>query len=250
MVKVALKVNKRTSNKGLKSIRKESAVPAVIYGLGKDPVALKMAYSDFERAFRVASYSTLIDLDVDNSKEKVLVKDVQYHPVTDNVLHVDFLRVDMKKEITAEVGLVFTGAAPAVKNEGCVLTTARDFVEIKCLPDDLVHDIEVSLNSLEHAGDALHVKDLKLPKGVAVTDDPEIVLVQVMITRVEEEVAAPIATPDQVQVTTEKKAEEGVEGDGDKKEGNAAKGEKEGGRGEKREGGREERKEKKVEKSK
>lgn len=196
-----------------KYLRQESRIPATVYGLGKDPASIDVDYADFERKFRTASYSTIIDLDVDGSVEKVLIKEIQYHPVMDTMDHVDFVRVDMNKEIHTAIPLSFVGNAPAVKSDGAMIATARDTVEVKCLPGSLVHDIEVSLESLALSGDSIHVKDIVVPEGMEILEDPDTVVVQAMATRgkAEEEASEEMASPDDVEVTSEKKEEESAE---------------------------------------
>jgi len=213
MADVALKVESRKTEEVGKELRKQGQVPAVVYGLGKDTASVKMGNVEFEKAFRVSGYSTLIDLDIDGKSEKVLVKEIDYHPVSDDFIHIDFIRVDMNKEITTDVALVFEGTAPAVKNEGCIISTPKDSVEVRCLPANLIHDIVVSLDGLEVTGDSVHIRDLQLPEGIEILDDENLVLVQAMATRGdEEEEEAEMSSPDDVEVPGEKKDEEGGEG--------------------------------------
>jgi len=206
---LVLNVTNRETEEVPKYLRQDGQLPGVVYGAGSDPVALKMDAVEFEKAFRESSYSMLIDLTVDGQIEKVLVKEIQYHPVTDDVLNVDFIRVDMNKEITADVSLVFVGTAPAIKEFGSVVAHPRDTISITCLPAHLVHNIEVSLESLAADGDSIHIRDIVMPEGVVTTEDSDTVVAQAMATREdEEEEEVEIASVDDVEVAGEKKDEE------------------------------------------
>lgn len=183
MAELALSVTSRGTDEAAKELRAAGKTPAVVYGLEKEAVSVTVNTVDFERLFREASYSTIINLNIDGSKEAVLVKEIQYHPVKDTYDHIDFIRIDMNKEITADVSVVLVGTAPAVKNEGAVLASSVDSVHVKCLPKDLVHDIEVSIESLVTSGDSIHVSDIVVPEGIEILDNADVVIVQAMATR-------------------------------------------------------------------
>src|SRR5680860_1588622 len=121
---------------------------AVVYGNGVVSQPLKLVRAEFSRIFAVAGESNLIDLDLDGEKTKVLVKEIQKHPVKDLVRHVDLYQVNMKEEINAEIPLHFIGESKAVKELGGILIKEIKEVRIECLPGDLVDHIAVSYTHL------------------------------------------------------------------------------------------------------
>ena len=192
-----------------KTLRVEGQIPAVIYGEGVENVNFQMDYQDFRRIYRKAGGSSIVDLEIDGKKFKSLVHRVDFDPVTDKITHVDFLNIRMDKEITAKIPLEFVGQAPAVANLGGILVHGKDEIEVKCLPDKLVHSIEVDLSSLEDFHINISVSDLNIPEGIEVLEDPENMIASVSAPREEE--AEEAVTP--------------VEGEGDKEEGKAEEGE-------------------------
>lgn len=175
-----------------KHVRKEGNIPAVLYGKDREGVSLQMDYQTFRKLFRQAGESSLIELVIDGKdKETVLVHDYQLHPVTDDFTHVDFLVVNMKEEITTSVHIEIVGVSPAVKDLGGVLSVPRQEVEVKCLPKDMPHHLELDISSIEDFHTTLHVSDLVVPEGVEVVTEGELTLATVAAPREEsaEEVA-------------------------------------------------------------
>ena len=188
MESTVLHVAERDLAKKAKTYRQEKQIPAVFYGHDKAPRHLTMEYEEFRKLFSKAGKSTLLDLDFGSgSKEKVLVHDIQYHPVSDDITHVDFYAVKMKEKITTEIPLEFVGESNAVKNFGGILETVLDALEIRCLPGDLVSQIEVDISVLESIGDSIHVSDLKIPAGLEVITDAELSVASVQAHKEEEE---------------------------------------------------------------
>lgn len=203
--------------------RGEGFIPAVVYGAEKEAQSLSLPGSDFLKLYKKAGESSLIDLTVDGKDSgKVLIQDVQFDAVSDSVIHVDFRRIDMNKEMTAPVTLRFIGEAPVVKASGGTLVTTVSTVIVKCLPKDLVSQIEVSLAGLNSYEDVIKVKDLILPAGIKVsTPAAEDLVVKAVPALTEEEIKAmedKAATADVtkiVSVADEKKAEKAAaEADG------------------------------------
>ncbi len=161
-------------------IREEGFIPACIYGPGFDNMEIKVKMSDFQKAFEEAGESTLIDLKIDEQNPiKVIIKDVQLDVLKDKIIHADFYKVDMNKEITTEIPLLFVGEAKAVKELGGVLVKNMDSIEVECLPVNLVEHVEVDLSPLETFDDYIKVKDLKLPEGIRVLEDEDSVIVSI-----------------------------------------------------------------------
>ncbi|MDH4151463.1 MAG: 50S ribosomal protein L25/general stress protein Ctc [Betaproteobacteria bacterium] len=180
-------------------LRATGRVPGVIYGGGKDAQSVELDHKALLRHLKIeAFHASILDMTVEGSKDRVLLRDFQMHPWKEQVQHVDFLRVDPKKKVYMAVPLHFLNAdiAPGVKLGKGVVQHIINELEIQCLPDDLPEYIEVDLKDLE-LDDSIHVADLVLPKGVETsvklrTDNPSVVTVQVpREIAVEEAVAAP-----------------------------------------------------------
>ena len=150
--------------------RNVSMVPAVIYGGDKAPQSISLLAKDLAKLLEnEAAFSHVLSLDVAGTKENVLIKALQRHPVKGLPLHADFLRVDAAQKLTIKVPLHFINqeTSVGVKTEGGAITHFTSEVEVSCLPGDLPEFIEVDLADV-HVGTTLHLSDLKLPKGVEI----------------------------------------------------------------------------------
>lgn len=186
-----LKAKKREvfGRKKVKNLRKMGLLPAILYGPKVKNTPLLLEYKEFEKILKNAGESTLINLEIEGEKKKylVLIHDLQQDPLTDQIIHVDLYQPDLEKKVTAWVPIVIKGEAPAVKNLGGILVRNLDEVEVKALPKDLPHQIEVDVSGLEKLHDEVLIKDLKLPEGVEILKDPDEVVVVVVPPKVEEE---------------------------------------------------------------
>jgi large subunit ribosomal protein L25 len=186
-----LSSKKRESGKA-DSTREEGMIPGVVYGPEIEPVSVAFQYNVFEKLYKEAGESTLLDFSVEGDKEptKVLIQAVQFDPVSRRISHVDLRQIRMGVEMHATVELHFVGEAPAVKSLGGTLVKAHNHLNITCLPKDLVSHIDVSLVGLETFENMIHVKDLTMPAGVASTDSPDMVIVKVNAPLTEEQLKA------------------------------------------------------------
>lgn len=181
-------IPRKLKGKKTEKLRKQGFIPAVVYGYDFKPQSVQFPYLEFEKVYKQAGESTLINLEIQGKKPvKTLIYDVQYHPLTDKIQHVDFYKIKAGEKITVEVELKFVGTAPAVKELGGVLLPSLSKVEIECLPEDLIHEIEVDVSKLENFGDAIRVSDLKVPGSIKVLQDPEDMVVQIERPMKEEE---------------------------------------------------------------
>lgn len=187
METVALSVQLRDKSQKISDLRKNRFIPIEYYGKGVENKSLQADYQSFVKAFRKAGESTIIELDIDGKKTNVLIHEIQYDPITDEFMHVDVINVKMGEEIHTNIPLNFTGVAPAVKELGGTLMSQLDQLEVKCLPKDLVHDFEVNVDSLVDFNVAIHVKDVVVPAGVTVLNDPDQIVIAVVAPRVEKE---------------------------------------------------------------
>lgn len=156
--------------KKVKALRREGLVPGVIYGQS-DPVNVQMERKALRRALRIVGTSQLADVELNGKVHTVLVREIQQHLTRGDVMHVDFMEVDAKSEITSEAAIVLIGEAN-VDVPGSVIQVSQT-VNISCLPEDLVSEIEVDISSIQSTSDLVYMSDVKAPKGVTITDDPE-----------------------------------------------------------------------------
>lgn len=203
--KARIENGKKTRNAGL--------IPAVVYGKHIKNLNVALDKINFNRLFKEAGTSNLIDLNIDNDKPfKTLVHDVQLDPITLEVNHVDFYKVNMKEKITAEIPLVFVGESRAVVDLEGSLITPKDSVEVECLPADLIPEIKIDISILDDFEKDIRVSDLKVPANIEILDDPEEVIAHVEEPRSEEELEAlkeeVVEDVNTVEVEAEKKEEE------------------------------------------
>ena len=177
----SLTAQKRTPGKDQKrALQANRQVLAVVYGYQFDSEPISVDASDVLRTYRKAGSAGVIDLDIDGKKSQVIVKELVLHPVTDEIMHVDFFAVNPKEKTTVKVPFKFLGEAPAVKTLGGVFTIAHEAVEIRCLPSQIPHDFPVDITHLKNMGDSIKLQDLKLNSQYEVMDlDPEIIIASV-----------------------------------------------------------------------
>lgn len=201
---VTLDVQKRTASAA--AVRKSGAVPAVVYGPKQEPVSILVDKSTFEKMLKDAGESTVINLVGLDEEIEVLVHDVSFNPGKGGVEHVDFYAIEKGKEITVNVPLEFEGEAPAVKLGGS-LTKVLHEIEITCKPTALPQHIVVDVSSLDDFEKQIHIKDLVIPAGVKIENDPEDVVALVQEVQEEAEESAPVDM-DAVEVEAKGKTEE------------------------------------------
>ncbi|RLC67449.1 MAG: 50S ribosomal protein L25 [Chloroflexi bacterium] len=209
MERIELKVEKRTLlGKKVKRLRRQGLIPAIIYGHETEPIPVQIEERELTRVLAQAGPNRLITLRLDGRPRLALAREIQRDVITDKLLHVDFYTVVMTEKLSAEVPLVLVGESPAVERREGVLQHGIDTVEVECLPGDLIHSIEVDLSELKELGQAIYVKDLKVPPSVEILTDGEEMVVKVVpiVEEVEEEEVA--VAPGEVEVVTKRKEEE------------------------------------------
>ena len=190
-------------------LRREGALPGVIYGEGEEAVAVQLDSHEFEQVLHHAASETMI-VEIELEGEGVvrtLVKDVQHHPVTSDLVHVDLQKVIAGKPIQVEIALELVGEAAGVKAGG-ILDHTMHSIAVECLPKDLVEAIEIDVSDME-IGTALHVSDLQLGAEFKALVDGESIVASVSGPRVEEEAEeGEVAEGAEPEVISEKKADE------------------------------------------
>ncbi len=199
---ITLEAKLRQPTENLEKLRTEGMVPAVFYGAGKQTTMISVSLIDFTRVFREAGESTPVTLKTPEGTVSTLVHEVQHHPVNGMPFHIDFLVVDIHKPVEVHVPLEFVGVAPAVKGNIGTLVKVLHEVEIKALPNDLPHGIEVDISVLENADSQIHASDLKLPKGVTLVTEADEVVASIAVAQEETEEASPV---DLASIEVEKK---------------------------------------------
>lgn len=210
MDKQTLKAQKRTVlGRKVKKLREENVLPANVYGSKVKSQAVQVGLSDFEKVFKITGETGLVELVVDKKKLPVLIHNVQKDPVSDGLLHADFLQVDLKQKVSAQVPVELSGTAPAEKQGGTVVQYINE-IEVEALPTDLPDKFEVDLTVLKEIDQEYLVGDLKVDsKKVEVKNDPKQIIVKAEPPRKEEEEAPP---------PSEETEEEAVEGEEAEKE--------------------------------
>jgi large subunit ribosomal protein L25 len=218
MKSVPLKAYPRTQTRHgqVKQLRATGRVPAVIYGRQAKPQNLEVNAREFgDLINHSVSENLLVDLSVENdarAKRLALVQEIQHHPIDGKVLHVDFHEVSESEKVTVQVPVETVGEASGVKNSGGILEHVLFKLKVRCLPKDLPEQIAIDVTALE-IGKAIHISDIKPPEGVEILGDKHITVVSVAQPRAEEEPTAIEAkAAGDVEMTKEKKDEEGAEG--------------------------------------
>ncbi|MCR4275153.1 MAG: 50S ribosomal protein L25 [Candidatus Wolfebacteria bacterium] len=205
---VNLQVEKREIlGKKVKHLRKQGFVPAELYGGEVSNAHLSVPIKDFMKAYKEAGESTIVGLSFEDKKIPVLIHDVVFSPLGQEVEHVDFLAVKMDEKIKTEVPLEFVGEAPAVKEKSAILVKAMQEIEVEALPGDLPRSIKVDLTKLEDIGVSIYVKDLEVSDKVKILVDPQTVVASAVEQTVEEEVIVAVPLVEDIKTESEEKKE-------------------------------------------
>lgn len=189
-------------------LRRDGWIPGVIYGR-KTHTSVQMEQKALRRALRVVGTAHLADLSLNGTTHTVLVREIQQHATRGDIVHVDFLEVDMKTKLRSSAVIVGTGvSAPEAAGLGDV-TILTHSVEIECLPDDLVSEIEFNMALIATPDDVVYVKDLVAPKGVEILDDPETVIARFEYVATGDEDLGDGASAEDVEIISRGKKEDG-----------------------------------------
>lgn len=193
MEEVIVKANRRTLvGKQVSAMRREGKLPAVIYGHHISPIAIELDLRDAAKSLTGLAPSTLVTVDVEGETHKTLVREKQRNKITGVLLHIDFLAVSMKEKLRAQVYMELVGVSPAVKELSGVLVSGANEVAVECLPQDLPERIIVDISGLQKIGDGIYIRDLTIPDGVKVLDDPDTMVALVTAQAAEEVEVAPV----------------------------------------------------------
>ena len=228
---VEAKPRQATSKNAARRVRAAGAVPAVVYGAGKDAVSISVDPKQISRILHSdTGHNTIFDLQLDGEKTKAMIVDWQYEPIKGALLHIDLKRIAMDKRLKVKVPVVLKGEAYGVKTEGGIMEQVQREVEVECLPADIPGSLILDVTELKF-GEVLRVKDLPHAEGKLKFLTPEeavvahVVSVKEVVEATPEAVAADAtAAPAEPEVIKKGKAEteEGAEpaaeaGKGEKK---------------------------------
>jgi len=211
-----LTANKReVPTPAVNQARQEGKVTVELYGSGSENQHLFLKTQEVEKVYQQAGESNLIDLIIDGAEPiKVIIQDIQQHPLSDKISHVDLYKVQMDKAITTHIPLNFVGEAKAIKELGGTLVQSLEELEISCLPGDLIDHIDVDISVLNTFNDIITVADLNVPQIITVETDLGFNVVSVVAPKLQQEEAP--ATE-----TAEGEAAKEGEKEGKKEEGKA-----------------------------
>ena len=167
---ISADLRNRVGKGSARAARRAGKIPAVIYGDKKQPISIEIEARMMRKIINEPGiFSRLLDINVDNGKHTVLMRDIHFHPVTDDPMHFDFLRVSQSSTVSVSVGVEFINEAicPALKIGG-VLNIVRYEVELNCLPTSIPEKIFVDLSEAK-IGDSIHISAVELPEGVTPT---------------------------------------------------------------------------------
>ena len=170
--------------------RGEGNIPAVVYGLGMEPVSVEIDAREFTNALKTEAGSNVIfNLEIGKEKYTALAREIQKHVYRNEFLHVDFIQVDLSQTVDADVQVNFTGIPMGVKEEGGVIQTVNSTITITALPTNIPTSLDLDISEL-NVGDNLAAVDVDLPEGVELAnDEDDSILITITIPRaaVEEE---------------------------------------------------------------
>jgi large subunit ribosomal protein L25 len=230
MEKIILKADKRdsTGKEAGNRMRKNGVIPAIVYKRAENAVPIGVTLKDlFPVLHTTAGENVIISMEIFNREnpekpdmeKTVIIKEIQYHPVKGDILHLDFQEISLTEKITVEIPIETKGDPIGVKSDGGILDHPIKELSIECLPTEIPEKIFVNVENLK-IGDSIRVKDLNIPSGVTVLDDPEQTVASVVPPEAEEVVSEEEALTDaatEPEVIKQKKPEDAPEGE-EKKE--------------------------------
>jgi large subunit ribosomal protein L25 len=213
---------------GARKARAAGRIPAVLYGHGETPVPVTIQAREFDLALRAhKGGNPIVNLAVAGGEYTALIRDVQYDPLTQDILHLDFQHISLTETIEVKVAVHLTGLPVGVKDGGGILETILREIEVRCLPTAIPPSIEVDVSHLA-IGDSVHVREISVPNVTILNDGGETIATVVPPTVMEEKpaeegVVAEVAPSEPEVIAKGKKEEEGApaaeaKGDKDKKE--------------------------------
>jgi len=178
---IAFSAEKRTGTgkKATKAVRASGQIPCVLYG-GDTNIQFATTHKDVKGLIYTPDFN-IAEITIDGTPHKCIIKDAQYHPVTESIIHLDFLKLEEGRTVKVEVPVRFKGVSPGVKLGGKMQQTLRR-VKIKTTPENIVDSLFADISELS-LGDSARVRDLEVPDGIEVMNSPGIPVVSVEVPR-------------------------------------------------------------------
>jgi len=200
---------RKVFGKKLRKLRYEGIIPANIYGTGFKSTSITLPYKDFLKTYRLAHSTSVVYLNIDKEEIPVLIKNIQKHPVTDVLLHVDLRKIDLTQKVVTEVPITVIGQSDAVTQKGGVLLTQMPKLSVEALPQHIPQTIEVDISVIKEIGQEIKVTDIAKSTVYTIKDEPTKVVISVIAHK--EESITPETTAITPEVITEKAPGEGEE---------------------------------------
>lgn len=194
MTKTILKADKRSlEGRKVKKLRKEGILPGNVYGKKTKSQSVQVNLKDFEKTYKEIGETGLLSLQIGNDERPVLIHNLQLNPVTDEPVHVDFLQVDLKEKVEADIPVELIGESPAEKQALGTVVQYVNEIKVEALPTDLPEKFEVNVESLTDVDQSVFVKDLKYDSGkIEIKGDLEAIVAKVEPPQKEEVAPTPM----------------------------------------------------------
>jgi large subunit ribosomal protein L25 len=215
MGNLKLKAYKRkVFGKNTAALRKQGITPIHLFGNGIESLALQCDSSELKKVIAHEGATRLIDIEIEKEKQprSVFVREIQRDALSGQLVHVDFYQVNKSEKMTAEIPIIFVGDSPASKSKINMIEHQLTHIEIEAFPDKIPPHIEVDISSLKEAGDAIHVRNIKLPEDVSTTADPDQIVVRVSRIKVAEEPQAAAPKAEETKAEEQPETKTGDEG--------------------------------------
>ncbi len=181
-----LKIRSQMGTRFSRRMRRDGNIPSVVYGLDKDAMHVSVEFSELRSALSTAAgRNAILTLDVDGSQEMGIVKDIQWHPYREEVLHVDFLRINPDQDVTVEVPIQTVGDAHELSVAGGIIEQTLFELTVTTKPNLIPDQLEIDITHIQ-IGDSITVGDIKLPEGASTSVDTETSVLQGIIPKIVE----------------------------------------------------------------
>ena len=207
-LKIDVQKREKTGKGANRRARSGGLIPAVVYGGGKESVSIEIdRKSMLDLMKKAGSENPIYLLKLGDNERHAMIREVQTHPISRQVVHIDFQRVLMDQKVHVKVPVELVGTAYGVKTQGAVLDFVTREIEVECLPGDIPGHVELDITGL-HANQHAEAREVKLPDGVTLYDSPDKVIVSVAHARIEEGDEAVAADRDEPEVIKKGKTDE------------------------------------------
>lgn len=184
---LSAKKRERTGSRYSQRIRNAGGLPAVVYGHKEEPVSITL--DAHETVMHLSKGEKVFELDIEGTKQHVLLKDLGYDYLGTNILHVDFARVDLNERVDVNVHIKFVGEAEGLKTAGAIMMHPNTEIELNCLVSNLPDEVVVDLSDMG-VDDIIHASDVKLPlASMKLVSEPDMIIAQIQVM-VEEDLDA------------------------------------------------------------